>query len=78
MRITSRQMSMTADALTRPNGAEPGGTVHAQGGDVFGEDTGLDGPDPGGFGRVDQEIEWLLTMRSCRRPDRRSGVLCVP
>src|SRR5579875_791306 len=45
---------VAAGALAGADGAEPGLGVQAQAGGVLGEDTGLDGPDPGGLGGIDQ------------------------
>ena len=48
--------AMLADAFPGPDDAEPGRLVQGQAGRVFGEDAGLDGPDPGGLGRSDQGV----------------------
>src|SRR5690349_8472410 len=51
--------AVLADAFPGPDHAEPGRLVQGQAGGVFGEDAGLDGPDPGGFGRADQRVQEL-------------------
>ena len=49
--------AVLADAFPGPDHAEPGRLVQGQAGGVFGEDAGLDGPDPGGLGGGDQCVQ---------------------
>ena len=48
---------VAADAFAGPDHAEPGRLVQGQAGGVFGEDAGLDGPDPGRLSRGDQRAQ---------------------
>jgi hypothetical protein len=48
---------VAADAFADADGAEAGGVVQGEAGGVLGEDTGLDGPDPGCLGGGDQRVK---------------------
>jgi hypothetical protein len=48
---------MPSDVVTGADCAESGFGVQVEAGGVFGEDPGLDGPDPGRLSGADQRVE---------------------
>jgi hypothetical protein len=61
---------MAADALAGADDTEPGPLVEPEAGGVLGEDPGLNGPDPGGFGGADQASSRAAPMPQPCAPGR--------